>query len=171
MRGAAAVKRWYAVHTQPAAEAKAAFNLGAQGFDCFLPRYARQRRHARKVETVLAPLFPRYLFIRLDFDADRWRSVNGTFGVQGLVSFGERPQPAPEGVVEAMQEHSGSSGIVEIGGPSFDRGQALRIENGPLADMIGLFEEMPDQQRVILLLNLLGRPVRVIVPLETVASC
>ena len=165
------MRRWYAVHTQPTAETKAAFNLGVQGFDCFLPRYAKQRRHARKVETVLAPLFPRYLFIRLDFDADRWRSVNGTFGVLGLVSFGERPQPAPEGVVEAMQEHSGSSGIMEIGGPSFDHGQQIRIENGPLADMVGLFEEMPDQRRVVLLLNLLGRPVRVTVPLETVASC
>ena len=49
------------------------------------------------------PIFPRYLFVVLDLDRDRWRSVNGTFGVARLVMMaGDRPQPAPHGVVEAL---------------------------------------------------------------------
>ena len=57
---------WYVVHTHPRAEAKALLNLDRQGFSCYLPRYLKRRRHARRLETVAAPLFPRYLFVALD---------------------------------------------------------------------------------------------------------
>ncbi|HQF30164.1 MAG TPA: transcription termination/antitermination NusG family protein, partial [Hyphomicrobiales bacterium] len=59
---------WYVVSTQPHQEARAESNLVRQGFETWLPRFARERRHARKVDTVLVALFPGYLFVRLDPD-------------------------------------------------------------------------------------------------------
>ena len=50
---------WYAVYTQPHAETKAAWHLNRQGFEIYVPRYLKRRRHARKIETVAVPLFPR----------------------------------------------------------------------------------------------------------------
>ena len=73
--------RWYVVHTQPQAEEKACWHLATQGFECFLPRVVGIKRHARRVQPVLAPLFPRYLFACFDLDATRWRAINGTRGV------------------------------------------------------------------------------------------
>ena len=87
------MRRWYAVHTQPQAEGKAEFNLRRQGFEVYCPRLRKQRRHARRIDTVLTPLFPRYLFTALDVDEQPWRAINGTFGVVHLVGCGERPTP------------------------------------------------------------------------------
>jgi transcriptional antiterminator RfaH len=81
---------WYVVHTHPRAEAKALLNLDRQGFSCYLPRYLKRRRHARRLETVAAPLFPRYLFVALDLACQRWWSIRSTFGVADLVFNGEK---------------------------------------------------------------------------------
>ena len=76
---------WYVVQTQVNAEAKAARNLMRQGFEIYLPRYLKRRSHARKIEKVAAPLFPRYLFVCVDMEKQRWRSIQSTFGVSRLV--------------------------------------------------------------------------------------
>jgi transcriptional antiterminator RfaH len=67
--------RWYVVQTQPHAEAKASQHLSRQGFDIYLPRYLKRRRHARRIETVVAPLFPRYMFVAVDTSVQRWRAI------------------------------------------------------------------------------------------------
>ena len=100
-------ERWYAVHSQPFAENRAAGQLSDQGFRIYMPRRRRTVRHARKLRTVEAPLFPRYLFVALDLNRDQWRKVNSTFGVSRLVMRGEQPQPVPLGVVEALIEFDG----------------------------------------------------------------
>jgi transcriptional antiterminator RfaH len=122
------------------------------------------------VETVLTPLFPRYLFVSLDIERERWRVINGTVGVVHLVCHGDRPAPVPAGVVEEIRAREDESGAVVLAVPSFRRGAALRITHGPLAEQTGLFEQMADQERVVLLLNLLGRDIRVTVPREAVAA-
>src|SRR5258708_32245573 len=94
--------RWYAVHTQPNREWRAKNQLENQAYEVFLPRRLKTVRHARKLTNVVAPFFPRYLFIRLDLTQHRWRSVNGTFGVARLVMQGDMPHPVPRGVVETM---------------------------------------------------------------------
>ena len=72
-RASSADERWFVVHTLPHRESGAKGHLENQGYRTFLPRRWKTRRHARKLETVLAPLFPRYLFIALDLNRDRWR--------------------------------------------------------------------------------------------------
>ncbi len=64
--GLALGERWFAVNTQPLAEARAQRNLENQGFHTFMPRRRKMLRHARKLTVVEAPLFPRYLFIAFD---------------------------------------------------------------------------------------------------------
>src|SRR5438132_9603083 len=93
-------ERWYAVHTLPFAEARAEAQLNRQGFRTFQPKRHKTVRHARKLSTVEAPFFPRYLFIVLDLARHRWRSVNGTFGVSRLVLRGDELRPAPPACCE-----------------------------------------------------------------------
>ena len=75
------MKRWYVVHTRPFQEEKATFNLSKQGFAFYLPKYLKPRRHARRTDLVLKPLFPRYLFVQWDTEIDPWRSIYGTIAV------------------------------------------------------------------------------------------
>ena len=69
------MRLWYVVHTQPQGEARAKANLERQGYEVYLPRCRKWRRHARRADIVAAPLFPRYLFLRLDISCERWRPV------------------------------------------------------------------------------------------------
>ena len=94
--------RWYVVHTRPRAEVKAALNLDRQGFTCYLPRYLKRRRHARRVETVEAALFPRYLFVALDLATLQWWPIRSTFGVADLVYNGEQPAAVPSDLIRAI---------------------------------------------------------------------
>src|SRR3546814_15823665 len=86
-----AMTRWYVAQTQAQGEERARLNLERQGFRTYLPRYRRERRHARRRDVVKAPLFPGYIFIELDLEQSPWRSINGTFGVTRLVCHPHTP--------------------------------------------------------------------------------
>ena len=85
-------ERWYVARTLPQRELHAARQLNNQGYPTFVPRYWKNRRHARKIETVSAPLFPRYIFVVVDLTRDRWRSINSTLGVDRILMGGAEPQ-------------------------------------------------------------------------------
>lgn len=151
--------RWYAVHTLPRAEATAEAHLVRQGYEVFLPRIRSTRKHARRIETVSAPLFPRYGFVRLDLSRDRWRSINGTIGVACLIMGRDLPQPVPKGIVEDLIEAVGSDGFFD-----FDHGLApgdtVRLRAGPLAGQMGILLQLDGKGRVEMLLSWISGTVR-----------
>jgi transcriptional antiterminator RfaH len=155
---------WYVVQTQPHAEGKAAAHLSRQGFEVYLPRYRKRRRHARRIETVQAPLFPRYLFVRMDIAAQRWRCIHSTVGVTRLVCNGEDPAPVGDDVIAALHAREGADGLVRLAPQRrFVPGEPVRILDGALASCLGLYDGMADVDRVRVLLDLLGRKVPVVV--------
>ena len=163
--------RWYVAHTQPGSESKAGWHLQRQGFAIYLPRYLKRRRHARHIEWVPAPLFPRYLFVGMDLAVARWRAIRSTIGVAGLVCQGDRPTPVPDGIVEAIKAREDDTGVVKLpAAPLFGKGDRVHITDGALRGLSGLFEDTADEARIIILLDLLGRQLRVHVPLETVQA-
>ncbi len=157
-------RRWYVVHTQPNGEARADLNLRRQGFATYLPRYARRRSHARRREVVKRPLFPRYLFVGLDLSLDRWRAIHSTFGVNRLVLAGEQPLPVPDGVIDDIRAREDGEGLVALGLPAgVGPGSRIRLVDGIFAEAKGVLERIADDRRVAILLELLGREVRVFV--------
>ena len=163
--------RWYVAQTHPKAEQKALFNLRRQGFTAYLPQYQKRRRHARKTDWVKAPLFPRYIFVSFDPQRARWRSIASTFGVAHLVCASERPLPLPEGVIDDIRAREAEDGLVRLQEPCpFAKGETVRVTAGPLADLIGFFEEMTDSERVTVLLDMLGRPLRVRLGMDQVTA-
>ncbi len=163
--------RWYAVHTQPQRESLSVFHLQRQGFDVYLPKYRKVRRHARKTEEVAAPLFPRYLFVRMDITATRWRAIHSTVGVSRLVCNGETPCPIDDEIIDAIRAHENEAGLIVLATQSaLKTGQPVHIAAGPMADLDGIFECYDDKERVTVLLDLLGRETRVRVPLEAVRA-
>src|SRR5215470_19481003 len=140
-------ERWYAVHTLPFAEARAEHQLRRQEFQTFQPRRHKTIRHARKLRTIEAPFFPRYLFIVLDLTRHQWRSVNGTVGVSRLVMRGDQPHPVPPGVVEALIEAADARGVLQLGG-KLRLGRAVRLMAGPFAEQIAILDRLDDTGRV-----------------------
>ena len=135
-------------------------NLLRQGFRTYLPLRARTTRHARQFRTVLASLFPGYVFVALDLASDRWRSVNGTRGVVSLVMTGAEPVPVPKGVVESLVEISSQQGVVRFD-PNLQLGHNVKIIAGPFAEQFGTLERLDGQGRVQVLLEMMGTHVRV----------
>jgi transcriptional antiterminator RfaH len=163
--------RWYVAQTQPNAESKAVAHLGRQGFVTYLPRYMKRRRHARRVDLVPAPLFPRYLFIEIDTTIQRWRSIFSTVGVTQLVCTGDTPTPVSDQVVTLLKDREDTAGFIQLDRrPMFRVGDKIRVLDGVFADCLGLYEGMKDNDRVAILLDLLGRKVRVMVDLESVSA-
>ena len=163
--------RWYVVQTQANAENKAVAHLGRQGFTTYLPRYLKRRRHARRVDTVAAPLFPRYLFVEIDTGIQRWRSIYSTIGVSRLVCNGDCPVPVPDAVISSLQSRENTSGYVQFDDrPKFGAGDKVRILEGAFYDCLGIYAGMPDRERVEILLDLLGRKVRVLLGAEAIAA-
>jgi transcriptional antiterminator RfaH len=156
-------ERWYVVRTQPHREHQAALQLNNQAYRVFLPRFLKSRRHARKFETVSAPLFPRYMFIILDLTRDRWRSVNGTYGVDRLLMRAGEPEPVPRDLVEQLMRAAEADSVVRFSRDLKD-GKTIRVEAGPFAELVGRLEHLDDSGRVRVLLNLLGGTVPVLLP-------
>ena len=165
------MKRWYVVYTRTGMEGIAVGHLENQGYTVYLPQRLKERRHARRIDTIKAPLFPRYLFVKLDLSTDRWTAINGTYGVKYLVAIGDLPSAVPQGVVEAISARENSKGLVEvIESCPFTKGDVLEITHGALVDQTGVFKCDNDKQRVTLLLNLLGREMEVCLPANAVCA-
>ena len=162
---------WYVVQTQSNGEAKAAQNLQRQGYEVYIPRYLKRRRHARKVDVSAKPLFPRYIFVAIDFENQRWRSIKSTVGVSRLVSNGDDPSIVPEGVVQALRSREDGNGFINLETrPVFAPGDKVRVLAGVFTDSAGLFDGVGDHDRVSILLDMLGRKVRVLLDADTVAA-
>lgn len=153
-------QRWYLAHTLPHQENRAQAALELQGFRNFLPRQQKTVRHARRLRTVNAPIFPRYIFVALDMDLDRWRSVNATRGVSSLMMAHDRPVPAPVGVVETLILSSYTAGQLRFV-EAYEVGQAVRLVAGPFAQSLGVLERLSSKERVEVLLNIMSGAIRV----------
>jgi transcription elongation factor/antiterminator RfaH len=157
-------ERWYLVHTLPKKELQARMHLRVQGFRTFVPQYLRTVRHARKLRTERAPLFPSYLFVILDLGRDRWLSVRSTIGVSYLVGSRENhPIAVPHGVVEALIQQTDAFNLMTFS-DKLEKGQKVRVASGPFADLVGTLDSLNDSGRVRLLLNMMGSEILITLP-------
>jgi transcriptional antiterminator RfaH len=155
--------RWYVAQTHPHAEAKAFEHLRRQAYDVYLPRILKQRRHARRIETIAAPLFPRYMFVGMGLAGQRWHPIRSTVGIARLICDSEGPAQVPCSVIEALRNREDSNGFVKLDRqPRFQRGDKIRVVEGAFCDCLALYEGMSNHERVAILLELLGRKVRIV---------
>ncbi len=160
---------WYVASTRPHQESRAELNLRRQGFDAWLPRLRRKRRHARRTGTVFAPLFPGYLFVRIDPERQPWRAINSTYGVRHLICQDSRPAPVPEDFISSLRGSLDEDGVVAVEDDGLKPGVQVRLLSGPFFDCIGKLLEIADRERVSLLLSILGREVKTTVSRRIVA--
>lgn len=144
--------QWYAVHTKPRQEAIAEAFLAQSGLEIFYPKI-----------TPAKSLFPGYIFTRFDAET-QLRLVKYSKGVSSVVSFGDKPAPVEESLIEAIKARM-KDGLVHLDPPSFIKGEKVEIKEGPLEGVSGIFDSrIKDSDRVVILLNMIASHSRVIVP-------
>ncbi len=165
------MRQWFVVNTKTHEEKKAMTNLNQQGFNTYLPRYKKFRRHARRTDIIMAPLFPKYLFVEFDLDMENWSSINSTYGVSKLIKFGSTPTPIPQKLINGIRAREDAEGMVSINRfLNIKKGEEITVKSGVFNDYRGIFECQNDDARVIILLNLMGRFVRVRIPSSAISA-
>lgn len=139
---------------------RAKTNLTRQNVASFMPMRTRTQRRANRLMDVKRPLFPGYLFIEVDPEAVRWRSINSTYGVAKAVSLTDgRPTPVPSELMARIRSlHEQGSDAT-----SFDHfvvGERVRVVSGPFAEFEAQIEAVPEKDRIYVLLDMMGREVR-----------
>ena len=159
-------KQWYLVYAKPRQEELAKTNLERQGFETYLPliRIARRRLGRRVIR--IEPMFPRYLFIRLDKIHDNWAPIRSTFGVSKLVRFGSEPTPVPDDLIKALHARDDRNGIQDRPLHDLKIGEKVRIEEGPFMGYEGIFLAASSRERVIVLLNIVGKHAKATVDIS-----
>jgi transcriptional antiterminator RfaH len=158
------MSRWYAIHTKPRQEETALAHLERQGFDCHLPRARERRRMRHRYALVTLPLFPRYLFARLDLTTQNIAPIRSTQGVVGLVRFGLHLPPLPDDFVDMLRARDPDAAGLPLNNPDWRPGERLQIMDGPFAGLEALFAARDGAARVIVLMDLLGQTQRLSLP-------
>lgn len=159
------MEEWYVVYTQPSKEEFAKSELINQGYHVYIPRYKKICKHARKTYEVMAPLFPRYVFIGIDPERQRWRSVNGTRGVVSLLTIDQIPAKVPSALIDDLKAQELDGGLLSLAClTAFTQGEKVLITSGSFQGQIAVFEKMSDHERAQLLIDFLGKKMSVNMP-------
>lgn len=151
---------WYLVQFKPNSHKIADRNLRRQGFETFLPMQKTTQRKTSKFKDVMKPLFPGYLFVSCDTTLQPWRKINSTMGVSRIVSFGNKPVKASLELVQGLQARCDDGGeLVPL--EHFEAGDQVTVTGGPFSNFIATVDKMDADQRVWVLLDLMGQKTRV----------
>jgi len=165
------VKHWYAVQTKPRQESLAEDNLCRQDYETYLPKILVRKRRRDKWTKVVEPLFPRYLFIRVDADQHSLAPVRSTLGVASLVRFGQVLQPLPDSIIAYLRQAEDPDTQQQLADDWPHRsGDTVHILEGPFAGLNGVFELTTGESRAMLLIELLGRSNKVIVEMNALSA-
>ena len=160
--------RWYTIRTKPKKEAAVADWLRSLDLEVFLPWLRCRQRLGTRYQWGLAPLFPGYLFCRLDLILSG-KAVRYAPGVKDFVRFGPRFAEMGEDILQSLRERC-PNGVAQVQPPLYRSGETVMIREGPFAGVEGLFEcEMKGSERVAVLLDLLGRQTKLVLSSNMIA--
>lgn len=157
---------WFALQVRSRREGFVTTYLEGRGFECFLPLYKSKRRWSDRVKEVEQPLFPGYLFCRLDL-CNRGPLLM-TPGVQQIVGVGRTPMPVEESEMESIRQVL-SSGLPSLPWPYMHVGERVRVNYGSLVNLEGILVNFKGSNRVVLSVTMLQRSVALEIDLAWVS--
>lgn len=151
---------WFLAQLKPNCAKIAEKNLVRQGFSTFLPLEEETRQRRGKFITTKRPLFPGYIFVAFDMTQGLWRTINSTYGITRLVSFGREPAPIPEDLVAQLKLRCDEGGAL-LPPERLTPGDQVTVIKGPFTEFVATVEKIASDQRVWLLMDLMGAQTRV----------
>ena len=153
-------KEWFILQFKPNAHHQATKNLNRQGFATFLPLLEKTSRKASRFINTTQPLFPGYMFIEFDREKSNWSKINNTYGVSRLVTFDAFLKSIPTIIIDNLMSRCDFSGKL-LTPEKLKKGDKVKILNGPFANFIATVETYETEQRLWVLMDLMGRKAKI----------
>jgi len=152
-------KEWFILKFKPNSHHQARKNLTQQGFEVFLPLHDTTSRKLSRFINTSKPLFPGYLFIRFNRAESNWHKINNTYGVSRLITFNSTLKSIPTIFVDHLMKRYDLSGkLIPI--KKLKKGDHVKILKGPFANFIATVETYETDQRIWILIDLMGRKTK-----------
>ena len=163
--------KWLLVYTKAKEEQRAKQNLENQGFDIFLPMVALPTTNRSK-STILEPMFPRYLFIKLNLEKDNWSLIKSTRGVSHMVVFGQKFAEIPNQVITHLKSGADKHDVFKqaIIRQEFEKADTLVIEKGVFKDKVARFLSKKSKERVRILLRFVNHLITTEIPASDIGQ-
>ena len=142
------MNKWYLIKTKPRQEKKAKQNLENQGYVAFCP--------ITKINNKLVILFPSYLFVQLNEKTQNFSPIYSTKGVSYFVKFGLNFAKVPTSVIKFIKTNQHITTEKLMDQKKFKTGDKVQISDGAFKNYMAIFKCYKPDERVILLMNLLG---------------
>ena len=153
-------KEWFILQFKPNAHHKAVKNLNRQGFETFLPLHDTTLRKLSRFINTSKPLFPGYMFVKFDQTKSEWYKINNTYGVSRLVTFSSILKSIPTSFVDSLMKRYDLSGKL-LPVKELEKGDKVTILKGPFANFIATVETYEAEQRIWILMDLMGRKTKI----------
>ena len=157
-------KEWFVIQLKPNSHHQAKKNLTRQGFDTFLPLHEITVRKASRFVKSTKPLFPGYMFVSFNKAENKWQKIKNTYGVSRLITFNSSLKSIPSTFVDNLMKRYDSSGKL-IPTVKMKKGDKVEILEGPFANFIATIEKYESDQRIWVLMDLMGRKAKIQTPL------
>lgn len=159
--------RWYAANIKRNAFGQVERRLCGQGLQVFAPKLVRPSTRYGKRRDVVSLMFPGYVFVKGCDTVRLWSAIRATEGQARLVlGNANQPKEVPCDFMSALLARSSADGRI-VAGERLDEGARVNIVSGPFAGVITRIEAVDEQQRIWILLDLLGGARRIEVKPET----
>ena len=156
-------KEWFILQFKSNSHHIAAKNLTRQGFETFLPLHDTTSRRTSRFINTSKPLFPGYMFIKFDRAESEWHKINNTYGVSRLITFNSILKSIPTIFVDHLMKRYDLSGkLIPI--QKLKKGDQVTVLKGPFANFIATVEKYEADQRIWILMDLMGRKTKIITP-------
>ena len=156
-------KEWFILQFKSNSHYQAKKNLTRQGFEVFLPLHDTTSRKLSRFVNTSKPLFPGYMFIRFDEAESDWHKINNTYGVSRLITFNSILKPIPNSFVDSLMKRYDLSGQL-LPMQKLKNGDQVTVLKGPFANFIATVEKYEADQRIWILMDLMGRKTKIMTP-------
>mgnify|MGYP006411452989 FL=1 len=143
------MKNWYLIQTKPQQEQISAQNLSNQNYTIFYPKAI--------IKGKTVPLFPRYLFIELDDKFQNWTPILSTKGVANFVRFGLTFAKVPNKIINMIRIQQQQTIEKMINICSHQKGDVVEIQTGAFKGQQAIFQNYNSNDRIAILLKIIGQ--------------
>ena len=158
-------KEWFVIQFKPNSHHLAIKNLTRQGFNTFLPLHETTLRKASRFIKSTKPLFPGYMFVSFNRAENKWHKIKNTYGVSRLITFNSSLKSIPSTFVDNLMLRYDTSGkLIPI--VKMKKGDKVEILEGPFANLIATIEKYESEERIWVLMDLMGRKTKIQTPLN-----